>query len=86
MKLINFQNSEPEVLIYPDPADKYFKVKTDLQGFSLEITDANGKTIRAMHLINTNRTVDVSNLPSGLYNIRINLKNKITNTLLIIKH
>ncbi|MBA2251052.1 MAG: T9SS type A sorting domain-containing protein [Chitinophagaceae bacterium] len=86
IKLVDLKSSQPPVTIYPDPADKYFMVKTDLQNFSLDIIAADGKLIRTLQHINTNLTVDVSGLPSGLYNIRINSKSKITNTFLIVKH
>lgn len=86
VQLVNFNSTQPSVTIYPDPADKYFNVQTELKNYTLEIIAADGKMIRSMQSLSTNLTVDVSNCPSGLYTIRITSKSKKSSTLLIIKH
>ncbi len=85
IKLVNF-DLQSLVNIYPDPADDYFTVKTELKNFTLEIIAADGRRIRQFNSFNTGTPVSVSNLPSGLYTIRITTHQTITNTLLIIKH
>ncbi|MEO7308984.1 MAG: T9SS type A sorting domain-containing protein [Chitinophagaceae bacterium] len=86
IRLVNFNNDQLPVTIYPDPADKYFTVKTDLQNCTIEILAADGKFLKAIKLKNTNATIDVSSLPSGLYNIKIRSGARAFNKLLIIRH
>ena len=86
IKLVNFKSNHQLFTIYPDPADKYFRVKTDLQDFNLDIISSEGKLIRTLKSLNVNSTIDVSNILSGFYKVRISYKNNFTNTFLIIKH
>lgn len=83
---VNFSGGKPLVTIYPDPADKYFQVKSDLSHYQLEIFTAEGKMVKNIQVKNPAVNVEVKDLPSGLYTIRITADNINSSTMLVIKH
>ncbi|PCI98018.1 MAG: hypothetical protein COB15_06710 [Flavobacteriales bacterium] len=63
--------------IYPNPANNFIEIKTDLKYNRISIIDVTGKTVQR---INSEAKIDVSNLKSGIYFIKIiNKEGSITN-------
>jgi hypothetical protein len=86
IRLVNFNGEQSFVKLYPNPADKHFTVRTDWINFTLEIIAADGKIIKEIKNTNANTVIDISQLPSGLYTIRVSKDKNIENSFLIIKH
>jgi PKD repeat protein len=56
------------LIIFPNPANNFIEIKTDLDYSSVSIMDVTGKTIK--HVISQNR-IDISDLTNGIYFIKI---------------
>ena len=67
--------------IYPNPADDVLKLKSEKAISEIEIIDINGKVLKSQINLNRNNEVNISNLPAGIYFLRINK----TQTLRFIK-
>ena len=79
------EKKKDRLLVYPNPASDGFTI--DFKGSSvakMEIIDYLGKTIRLGDIQNGTNTIDLSNLPSGLYFIKVSDENE-TFTRKIIK-
>lgn len=60
--------SAHNLLIFPNPADRYFTIKTEEKLISVELYDVLGRIIQN---INTEKTYDIEKLSSGIYFIKI---------------
>lgn len=75
----------------PNPADGFFRLYLDneMNDFTVQIFDANGKSFRVYSFENrdelVNYTFDISALPIGVYFIKIYNENQMANTKLLIK-
>lgn len=85
-RLVIFNGEESVVSLYPNPADKYFIVKTSLTDYTINIIAADGKLVRKVAGMNADNRMDVTDLPTALYNIRITNQTKTMNIPLIVKH
>ncbi len=85
-KLVNFRGSSPLVTLYPNPADKYFMVKSAAKKLSVKIFANDGKMVKTINTTNTNTLVDVSALSNGLYNVEVSGTNKTWHSFLLIIH
>ena len=66
------ENSNLNVLVYPNPAVNVLNITLNSNElFNLTITDLNGKQILAERISNISNMVDISNLSSGMYLLRI---------------
>jgi len=84
---INAVENENALSVYPNPATD--EIKIDLSSFNnsqidLTIIDITGKTVAAFNMKNTN-TIDVSNLKSGIYFIKVSDMKHSETAKLIIK-
>ncbi len=62
---------EGQVKIYPNPANTLVTVSTDVsKDFSVEVYDAMGRSMNQIEL--NNSTIDVSQLPVGIYVVKVN--------------
>ncbi|MFK8037523.1 MAG: T9SS type A sorting domain-containing protein [Crocinitomicaceae bacterium] len=67
-----------DIIIFPNPARNYFKIKTPLTGeCNVRILDLLGRTVFYEPLKN-DKIVNIMNLKSGQYIVEIQLNNKIT--------
>ena len=59
--------------IYPNPASEIITIETDgnSDSYQVEIISISGKLLYSQSLSNTNSTIDISDLPSGLYLVKI---------------
>lgn len=78
-------NSE-RIAIYPNPADQYLMIKSDFENFSYQIIASDGKLmIEGESKLETEQSIDVSHLSSGVYNLIINHDNGQVSQKIIIK-
>ena len=63
--------SENEITIYPNPANDVLRIIIDQTIDYVELIDLNGKTI----IQASDNSIDISNIPNGLYLMKINTKN-----------
>jgi len=62
-----------EITIYPNPANTVINVVSELQGpFEIEIYDLIGKRMSRIEV--ANRNINVSQLPVGIYTLRISVE------------
>lgn len=72
----DFQNTSESITIFPNPVDKDLKFNTNAPNISkVIITDLNGRVIKNYDNIATN-SLDVSDMPHGVYIIQIKFKNQ----------
>lgn len=61
------------IQVYPNPISKKFKVSGDVTfPLEVEVINFNGKLVINTVLVNSDQSVDISNLPSGIYSIFLN--------------
>jgi|GEM_PF-1047330 hypothetical protein len=73
---INEYQSRDEFIVFPNPAATQFNINAKSLNFTggalLDIIDITGKSVLTMdYLINAPQAVDISNLTSGLYTVKI---------------
>ncbi len=74
-----------EISVYPNPAgDFVFIEKADASKANIELFDISGKSVLYNEIINSLSKVNISNLPAGIYTLRIN-SSYITKVVKIIK-
>lgn len=70
------ENELTELSIYPNPADDYIVVNCDKES-EYQIVDNLGQTVKSGIIASDNQQVDITNLPNGVYLIKIdNLSQK----------
>lgn len=62
-------DGELELLVYPNPSSDFINLKNVQSGSFYEITDITGRMI-LNGIFNTSSSIDISNFPMGLYNLR----------------
>ncbi|WP_418636247.1 T9SS type A sorting domain-containing protein [Winogradskyella sp.] len=77
-------DSQALLHVFPNPVKDVFAIETSLEISSVELFDIAGKQID-IQLANTNE-VDISNLASGIYHVKIYDNNNRTTTRKIIKN
>ncbi|MGM0551737.1 MAG: T9SS type A sorting domain-containing protein, partial [Bacteroidota bacterium] len=75
-----------ELTLYPNPAERKFSIKTDVEGpFSIRIFNNLGRLILEKQTVTGGEEVDIHNLSQGLYFVQIEFNGKIQ-TRRLIKH
>jgi len=75
--------SGEKISIYPNPASEYFMANTSGKGM-IEIYDMTGKHILSTTITKTSQAVDIRNLRSGIYFVKVtNEKNSFTQKLVV---
>jgi len=79
--------TENVVSIYPNPASNFIEVvSTSLESGRIEIVDAVGRVVLGIKYANYSTTVNVQNLNSGLYFVRlINQSNNLIKEVKLVK-
>lgn len=62
--------SDNDFMVYPNPADNILNIISDKEWYSIDLLDFTGKTI----IRTSSGCIDISNLSSGLYLLKINTK------------
>lgn len=65
------KSSENSIEVFPNPAEEAITVKYQQNFSNIYIYDISGKEVYADHLQNTSATFDVSELPEGIYCIKL---------------
>ena len=80
---LNYISNDIELNIYPNPASDYIKINsilTNNNDVKITIVDLNGKIIKTVNKENVSafdETINISGLPSGVYNLVVKVNNKI---------
>lgn len=77
------QNIEPlnDILIYPNPVNDYLSISSDFEIYKLEIYNLLGQVI--LVTLNPNASIDLTNLKSGNYILKLNTNKGIINRTFI---
>ncbi|HPE86409.1 MAG TPA: T9SS type A sorting domain-containing protein [Bacteroidales bacterium] len=67
--------------VYPNPATKEFQIGTGNQTGYIEILSLTGKTVKELHLNNSNQPIPVENLTPGLYIVKFSPDNAGANRI-----
>ncbi len=65
---VNDINKNEKLFIYPNPADDFISIKSNLNYTSTSILDVTGKTVKQ---VTSSSKIDVSNLTNGIYFIKL---------------
>ena len=77
----NLVSNKTEISIYPNPAKNFINIETNEDIISVNIYNTVGQLVKN----SSQRRVNISDLPSSIYIIEVNTKNKTTTERLIIK-
>jgi len=73
--------------IFPNPVNDAFTINGTLSDFSVDIYDLSGTLFQSLNLSGNSHTIDTSNLPSGVYVVRVvNIANNALSAEYFIKH
>jgi hypothetical protein len=73
------------VQLSPNPVQDILKVSVKAKGISIRIADMNGKSFRTALFPPGDHSVNVGDLPSGVYQVLIYEKNQLIETLRVVK-
>ena len=75
-----------EISVYPNPATATLNLSgTETMDFTATITDIMGKVIRTERILNSQHSIDVSGLSSGIYLLRLQTLSGATKTVKFVK-
>lgn len=69
---INETKSSSNIILYPNPSTNFVVVEGLKYNSYIEIINLQGQIVKNLNVSNTKTTLDVSELPKGIYFIRIN--------------
>lgn len=69
----------------PNPAKDNLQISVQENNISVRIIDLNGRLLRTLHLVKGVHNVNISDLPSGIYQLMISQKEKTIETQKLIK-
>lgn len=67
--ITNVNNDSSKMLVYPNPADNFITITTELKIKKITIIDVAGKEIKSFN--QSNKVIDVSDLSNGIYFIQV---------------
>jgi hypothetical protein len=71
IELQESNKSENQIKVYPNPAQDQLMIEGLKQNSSIEIINIQAQTIERLTITNTNATIDLSKLSSGIYMLKI---------------
>lgn len=75
-----------QLQLFPMPVRNAFTLQGNMKSYELEIYDAVGRIVKTIQVDDTSLTVDVSNLPAGLYIVRaLHKGNRYSKTIKMVK-
>ena len=74
-----------ETVIYPNPAENVIHIKTDLQVHQMRLQNISGQTVRKLNGISKHHSMEVSDLPQGLYLLVLSTSKGIFSEKIIIQ-
>jgi len=80
LSIYDVQNSGDELRLFPNPANDFITLKTpvDVADSNVKIFNILGKTMKSLKMTHSNYKIDISDLPVGLYFLRLETKNGVT--------
>jgi len=82
--LNNNEINENKFVIYPNPCNRNFNIKTNFQNYDINIYNIIGKKVFSSIKNNQNINININNLESGVYFVEINyLNNNLTQKLIV---
>lgn len=72
MVTAEYSQSEPSLRVCPNPATDFIDVFVKQADFNAEVIDLEGKTVMSVQLKNEVNRVIISDLPNGVYMLRVN--------------
>ncbi len=73
------------IVIYPNPTDDYLYVEGLKDVFNIAIYDINGKKVYSKKAVTNNTKLDLSDLSSGVYMLKINIDNNFITQKILLK-
>lgn len=61
-----------DVSIYPNPSSGQLNINSDVDNYSLQVIDLTGKIIINKNNLSETTQIDLSNMPNGIYMVKIN--------------
>jgi hypothetical protein len=77
---------QPNVLIYPNPASEFLNVVYSPSFEKAELINSLGQIVESIQRNSTNSQLDISNIESGCYTLRIFSKEKMSKSKVVINH
>jgi hypothetical protein len=84
----NFPEIKLSMSVYPNPTISNITLKVEdlgLNDLRIELFDTNGRQIQSKKVQSTNTFIDLENLPSSTYILKVESENKTIKTFKIIK-
>jgi len=76
-----------ELSVYPNPTTNVLNLKVEnVDGLIYQLFDMQGKLLENKTVVNTNTTINVENLPSSTYFLKVTKNSQVTKTFKIIKN
>jgi hypothetical protein len=85
----NFPEIKLSMSVYPNPTISNITLKVEdlsLNDLKIELFDTNGRQIQSRKVQSTNIFIDLENLPSSTYILKVESENKTIKTFKIIKN
>ena len=85
----NFPEIKLSMSVYPNPTISNITLKVEdlsLNDLKIELFDTNGRQIQSRKVQSTNTFIDLENLPSSTYILKVESENKTIKTFKIIKN
>ena len=77
-------NKAVDISIYPNPAKDYITIQSnDL--FKISVFDITGKKVKEVNMRDNNTTINISNLKSGIYTVKLQNKKTVYDKKIIIQ-
>jgi hypothetical protein len=77
---------QPNVLIYPNPASEFLNIVYSPSFEKAELINSLGQIVESIQQNSTNSQLDISNIESGCYTLRIFSKEKMSKSKVVINH
>ena len=74
--LIVGEEEKHRISIYPNPANNFIKVESEVEINTVEIYSTLGKLVKTYENLSQYPTLDISNLPKGMYMLKVNSAKK----------
>ena len=78
-----------ELSAYPNPTANFLTLdvgNAELSTLNFQLYDISGKIITIRKILSSNETIDMGNLPSAIYFLKVAMNNRVVKTFKIIKN
>lgn len=85
MSKTSINNFEYECKIYPNPASDYIEISSITESQYIQIYDYTGRLVHSTSLNSSNKRIDISHIPMGVYIVKIISSNFFHSSKLIVE-